>query len=98
MKSDFKVLLINPKDNVATALEDIEQGGIIYLDDNSEQKIAALNNIKFGHKVATANIAKGEHIFKYGEIIGVAVQDIAVGEHVHVHNVDSQRGRGDLAR
>ena len=34
-------------------------------------------------------------IVKYGEIIGRATQDIAVGQHVHVHNLESCRGRGD---
>ncbi|MCK4789806.1 MAG: hypothetical protein KAV87_39060, partial [Desulfobacteraceae bacterium] len=29
-------------------------------------------------------------------VIGKASQDIQVGHHVHVHNVESFRGRGDL--
>jgi altronate dehydratase large subunit len=33
---------------------------------------------------------------KYGQPIGRAVVSIAAGEHVHVHNVESLRGRGDL--
>ena len=33
---------------------------------------------------------------KYGEEIGVASRAIAAGNHVHVHNLDSMRGRGDL--
>ena len=32
---------------------------------------------------------------KYGEVIGAATRDIRVGEHVHVHNVEGKRGRGD---
>jgi hypothetical protein len=30
---------------------------------------------------------------KYGECIGVATADIAAGSHVHVHNMESRRGR-----
>ena len=39
---------------------------------------------------------KGEPIIKYGEEIGVATADIDTGAYVHVHNLDSQRARGDL--
>ncbi len=35
-------------------------------------------------------------MLKYGQVIGRATADIAVGEHVHVHNIESTRGRGDL--
>ena len=34
---------------------------------------------------------------KYGNPIGTATTDIAAGSHVHIHNVSSGRGRGDLA-
>jgi hypothetical protein len=37
-------------------------------------------------------------VVKYGQRIGVAGADIAAGAHVHVHNVVSERGRGDLGR
>ncbi|NKW10643.1 hypothetical protein HGG76_20035 [Ochrobactrum tritici] len=39
-----------------------------------------------GHKLAIRPIMQYEHILKYGEVIGEATQDIAEGEHVHVHN------------
>jgi altronate dehydratase small subunit len=41
-------------------------------------------------------IGKGDDVVKYGEIIGRATADIAKGEHVHVHNIESLRGRGDI--
>ncbi|MEL7569849.1 MAG: UxaA family hydrolase, partial [Eubacteriaceae bacterium] len=56
------------------------------------------NDIPYGHKVAVIAINKGELINKYGEEIGIASKDITPGEHVHVHNLDSMRGRGDLER
>ena len=40
-------------------------------------------------------IHKGELIIKYGEEIGMASADIVKGEYVHVHNLESMRGRGD---
>lgn len=52
-------------------------------------------DVKFGHKFAIKDIKKGEHVIKYSESIGTATKDISIGEHVHVHNVESDRGRGD---
>ena len=45
--------------------------------------------LSLGHKLAARDIATGETIIKYNFPIGVATQDIALGEHVHVHNVRS---------
>ena len=45
--------------------------------------------IPAGHKYALCDIAQGECIIKYGEIIGRATQDIAKDEWVHTHNVKS---------
>ena len=49
-----------------------------------------------GHKVSLFRIEKGERIIKYGETIGLATAKIDTGCHVHVHNLESRRGRGDL--
>ena len=46
-------------------------------------------NLENGHKYAARPIAAGENVVKYGQVIGVAKADIAVGEHVHTHNVRS---------
>lgn len=40
------------------------------------------------HKVALQDIAKGQAILKYGQVIGFASKDILAGEHVHVHNCE----------
>ena len=40
-----------------------------------------------GHKYALFPIKAGENVIKYGSPIGHAVADIAVGEHVHTHNL-----------
>ena len=42
-----------------------------------------------GHKVADRNIRKGEKIIKFGVPIGSAMEDIAIGSHVHLHNMKS---------
>lgn len=45
-----------------------------------------------GHKYAIRPIANGENVIKYGMPIGRATCDIAVGDHVHVHNVVTNLG------
>lgn len=40
-----------------------------------------------GHKYAVRDIQKGEQVIKYGFPIGVASQDIKLGEQVHSHNL-----------
>ena len=42
-----------------------------------------------GHKIALEKLKKGENIKKYAAPIGYASQDIAAGEHVHIHNMKS---------
>lgn len=59
-----------------------------------EYKISDL--VPFGHKIAIKDIPEGEQVIKYGESIGVASKNIKIGQHVHVQNMESMRGRGDL--
>ncbi|MHB1006195.1 MAG: UxaA family hydrolase [Chloroflexota bacterium] len=93
-----RALIINGKDNVATALQDIEAGAGIEARLGQEVfPVAALEKIPFGFKVAIADIAQGHEVYKYGEVIGRASKPISKGELVHVHNVEGTRGRGDLA-
>ncbi len=100
--------LLHPRDNVATALVDLAPGTLVERADMpttsasdrpaaAPAEIEVRSAIPFGHKLALAPIGRGQPVIKYGEVIGLASADIAPGEHVHVHNVDSQRGRGDLA-
>lgn len=96
MPSFYRTVMMNLKDNVATALDYIPAGSVVKVTcQGKEYEIEIKENIEFGHKFAVVPIKKGEDIFKYGEVIGVASKDIAVGEHVHIHNVEGKRGRGD---
>ena len=88
----MKLLQIHPDDNVAVALEDIQAGEELQLDD---QTVTAFENIARGHKVALRDIHVDEDIIKYGESLGEATKEIVAGDYVHVHNLDSKRGRGD---
>ncbi|MDA3018136.1 MAG: UxaA family hydrolase [Actinomycetota bacterium] len=83
-----KLLILDARDNVAVCLVDLEAGDLIEQDNI---KIKVINRIARGHKIASKEIAKGEGIIKYGERMGHAVAPIAVGEHVHVHNILGDR-------
>lgn len=86
------------KDNVATVLaNDIKKGSVIPVEiQGSTMAVVANADIPYGHKVAIRPIRTGDTVIKYGLSIGVASCEIAVGDHVHVHNIDPMRGRGDL--
>ena len=85
MKNQF--IIMNPKDNCATALELIPEGEMVKISDDISIKIT--KKIKMGHKFALRNIKQGERIIKYGEIIGIAKEDIEIGNWIHTRNVIS---------
>jgi altronate dehydratase len=87
------VVVISAADNVATALEALDEGRTIAIGGTS---IVVRRPIPSGHKVALRAIAAGGAVIKYGSPIGTATAAIEPGDHVHVHNVASARGRGDL--
>lgn len=93
-----KAIAIHPKDNVASLLSDVEKNDIVRVSLGEESfEIKVREPGHFGHKFSLKRILKGEDVIKYGEVIGFATQHIEKGYHVHVHNVESHRGRGDKA-
>ena len=83
-----QVLILNPADNIAICLTDMQSGQELAQDN---LKLTFKQSIPRGHKVATADIKKGDGIIKYGERMGHATKDITRGEHVHTHNVLGDR-------
>ena len=81
-KKDVLTIRLNTADNVVVTLGDLKAGTAIENDGTVTQ-----DAVSAGHKVATSPIGKGEYIYKYGQIIGVATMAIQPGEHVHTHNV-----------
>lgn len=95
----MKVIMLNPNDNVATAIVDIPAGSLVEVKvGNQVKRVRAKHDIQRGHKLAVTKMKSGTSVIKYGEVIGVTTEVIEAGEHVHVHNVLSNRGRGDLVR
>jgi len=92
-----RAMIVHEKDNVATALSDLVVGDrVTLMGPGKLGVIAASQPIPFGHKIVLIAIRKGEAIVKYGEVIGRATQRITPGIHVHIHNIESLRGRGDV--
>ncbi|UHS62630.1 altronate dehydratase [Agrobacterium vaccinii] len=73
---------LNARDNVAVARRSIQPGGATGRGD-----LKAVELIGRGHKVALSTIRIGDEVLKYGQVIGVATQDIEPGRHVHLHNL-----------
>lgn len=88
----MQVLLMHPDDNVVVAAADLLPGQTV---EANGEMIPVVQPIPFGHKLARRAIGRGEIVVKYGQPIGRATADIARGAHVHVHNIESLRGRGD---
>jgi altronate dehydratase small subunit len=98
-----KAIQIDAKDNVATVTSDIgtgEQVEVLSPDGRVILETKLANDVSFGHKLALKTIKEDEEVVKYGEVIGVAAEDINIGEWVHTHNVNSVRlhTEGEKAR
>lgn len=92
----MNAIRMHPDDSVAILVRDVAAGDPVVLSPGGELIVVAAEAIPYGHKVALRSIKAGEPVIKYGERMGIATADIALGEHVHVHNVrglkPSERG------
>jgi altronate dehydratase small subunit len=89
----IEAIILNREDNVATAVRHLKSGEVITVE--KDTGVVLLQDIQAGHKFALRDIESGDEIIKYGEVIGQATARIKAGEHVHIHNVEGLRGRGD---
>ena len=94
---ETKTLLLHPNDNTVTALADLPAGTTVTLggDTSEPLSIRLRQAVPYAHKFARGFIPKGSDIKKYGEVMGIAVFDIEPGDHVHVHNVEGKRAKGE---
>jgi altronate hydrolase len=80
---------LHPEDDVVIARIELATGTRV-----TRESVSALVTIPAGHKLAVRDIASGQPVRRYNQIIGFATRDIKAGEHVHVHNL----GMGDFQR
>ncbi|MGS1008505.1 UxaA family hydrolase [Achromobacter anxifer] len=89
-------LMIDPSDHVATAFVPLAAGSAIAVAAGSAAyRVVLRDAIPSGHKFAVTEIAAGSEVRKYGASIGRALCAIPAGAHIHLHNLESLRGRGD---
>jgi altronate dehydratase small subunit len=84
--TDGRLLFLDPKDNVCTAIAPISSGTTLQIYGDT---VVIKQNIPLGFKIAGSNIATNGAIMKYGVSIGSATRDISLGELVHLHNMKS---------
>ncbi|GAB3738556.1 UxaA family hydrolase [Microlunatus parietis] len=86
------VLHLDPGDSIAVSLGDLAAGQEVTVP--GVGTVTAATEVTRGHKLAVRPVAAGRPVIKYGQAIGVALSDIAAGDHVHTHNL----AMGDLQR
>ncbi|MDO7788308.1 UxaA family hydrolase [Desulforamulus aquiferis] len=90
----IKFLIHDEQDMVGVAVADIKTGEAVIgkiQDSDKTVEIKSVSDIPLGHKIALRDMAAGERVIKYHVPIGKTVQAIKVGEHVHTHNLKTER-------
>ncbi len=88
------ILLHEAADDVGVAAVDLKAGEevqAVTLEGELVAQIKLAEDIPLGHKLAMRGLEAEKHVIEYGRVIGSAVAPIAVGAHVHVHNLKSLR-------
>jgi hypothetical protein len=80
------LLLMSPEDNCLIARLELKAGTAVVVDGRG---MTLAQDIPIGHKVARRAIKAGDKVRRYGAAIGTATADIAMGEHIHSHNLRS---------
>ncbi len=89
-----RAVILRADDTVAVAARPLPRG---FLLSSGGQTVEIREPIGLGHKVALADIAAGEPVRKYGQIIGFASKAILAGSLVHVHNLKADLFERDYA-
>jgi len=89
-QDDERLLRLADSDNVLVVKRQIDEAEEIVV---SGRPVHVAKPVLLGHKIARCVIEPGEKVVKYGVPIGSATRRIDVGEHVHVHNMQSDYTR-----
>ena len=81
---------VNDSDTCVTLTEEASAGDAVgYVENGIDKILSARQSIPAWHKMAIRPMKKGEKVYKYGAVIGLALEDIEPGDYVHVHNIRS---------
>ncbi|MBQ6386705.1 MAG: UxaA family hydrolase [Lachnospiraceae bacterium] len=86
-----RAMIIHREDSVAVAADSVLCGEEVYYEAEGHRTVLiAATDIPVYHKLAVREIHKGERVIKYGCTIGIALEEIPAGAHVHIHNMRSE--------
>ncbi len=80
------LLLMSPEDNCLIARTALASGDVVAIDG---LPVTLAQHIQIGHKVARRALAVGDKVLRYGALIGSITAPVAIGEHIHTHNLAS---------
>lgn len=89
MSNVYPVMKLNPNDDVVVARFPVSAGTVL-----ANENIKVQSDIPEGHKISLRDIAVGQAVKRYGQIIGFASEPIKAGDHIHTHNLSM----GDFSR
>ena len=91
-------LIHDESDDVAIATRDLPPGRVTggYLVGTRSIAVDLAQPVPLGHKFSLRDIDAGDEVVEYGVSIGLASTSIAVGHHVHIHNLRSARWQNSL--
>ena len=87
-----RVIQLNRSDDVVIACQDLAAGTVL-----DEYGLVVRDTVPAGHKVAVRDLATGQPVRRYNQIIGFASAAISAGDHVHVQNLKVQTFERDYA-
>lgn len=85
-RMDGRLIVLSEADTVAVVRSAIAKGERLWI---GGQEVTLERAVTMGHKLARVRMKPGDKVMKYGVSIGSVTEDIAVGAHVHLHNMKS---------
>lgn len=80
------LLLMSPEDDCLIARLELKAGTTLEIDGHA---VTLAHDVQLGHKLARRDLRAGDQVLRYGAIIGKASAPIAIGAHIHTHNLES---------
>ncbi|CAM2165016.1 SAF domain-containing protein [Paraburkholderia sacchari] len=84
--TDARLILLAPEDNCLIAAARLPAGETLEIEG---ERVTLATTIDLGHKLARRALAKNEKVLRYGAPIGHVTANVARGEHLHTHNLES---------
>jgi len=78
------IIKLHATDNVAIAMKNLMANDVVTVDDI---ELTLTEDVNKGHKIALCDLTKDQHIIKYGDPIGFALNDIKQASWVHTHTI-----------